>query len=165
MVRSVFLETSLCVQVGGGFQRGTGLETLMRSCYGLNVCVLLKSIDWNLTFNAIIPEGCPTLCNAMDCSLQGSCVHRISQARRLEWVVISSPGDLPDPRDRICISCIEGGFFTLSHQESLQGIQTNLIENAGRSDPAPAQPCLSTDLPGKHSGNRRWARKRKGHFS
>ena len=49
----------------------------------------------------------------MDCSPQGSCVHRISQARRLESVAISSSEDLPDPRDRICISCIEGGgFFT-----------------------------------------------------
>ena len=47
MVRSVLLETLLCVQVGGGFQGGTGLVTLvtlMRSCYGLNVSVPLKFI-------------------------------------------------------------------------------------------------------------------------
>ena len=28
---------------------------------------------------------CPTLCDPMDCSLPGSSVHRIFQARVLEW--------------------------------------------------------------------------------
>ena len=32
---------------------------------------------------------CTTLCNPMDCSLPGSSVHGISQARLLEWVAIS----------------------------------------------------------------------------
>ena len=33
----------------------------------------------------------------MDCSLQGSSIHGILQARMLEWVAFPSPGDLPDP--------------------------------------------------------------------
>jgi len=33
----------------------------------------------------------------MDCSLPGSFVHGIFQARILEWVAFPSPGDLPDP--------------------------------------------------------------------
>ena len=33
----------------------------------------------------------------MDCVPPDSFVHGILQARKLEWVVISSPGDLPDP--------------------------------------------------------------------
>ena len=33
----------------------------------------------------------------MDCSLPGSSVHGILQARILEWVAIPSPGDLPNP--------------------------------------------------------------------
>ena len=35
----------------------------------------------------------------IDCSLPGSCVHGIFQARILEWVAIhfSSPEDLPEP--------------------------------------------------------------------
>ena len=33
---------------------------------------------------------CLTLCNPMDCSLPGSSVHGILQARILEWVAISS---------------------------------------------------------------------------
>ena len=38
-----------------------------------------------------------TLCDSMDYSPPGSSVHGILQARILEWVAISSSGDLPDP--------------------------------------------------------------------
>ena len=34
-------------------------------------------------------QSCPTLCNPMDSSPPGSPVHRILQARILEWVAIS----------------------------------------------------------------------------
>ena len=41
---------------------------------------------------------CPTLCDPMDCSLPGSSVHGIFQARILEWVALfPSPGDLSNP--------------------------------------------------------------------
>ena len=33
-------------------------------------------------------QSCPTLCDPMDCSPPGSSVHRILQARMLEWVAI-----------------------------------------------------------------------------
>ena len=36
-----------------------------------------------------VAQSCPTLCDPMDCSLPGSSVHRIFQARVLEWVAIS----------------------------------------------------------------------------
>ena len=42
-------------------------------------------------------QSCPTLCDAMDCSLPGYCAHGTLQARILEWVAVPSPGDLPDP--------------------------------------------------------------------
>ena len=51
------------------------------------------------------------LCDPMDCSLPGSSVHRIFQARILEWVAISSSRGSSWPRDRTCISCIAGKFF------------------------------------------------------
>ena len=35
-------------------------------------------------------QSCPSLFNTMDCSLSGSSVHGILQARILEWVAISS---------------------------------------------------------------------------
>ena len=37
----------------------------------------------------LVAQSCPTLCNPMDCSLPGSFVHGILQARILEWVAIS----------------------------------------------------------------------------
>ena len=36
-----------------------------------------------------VTQLCTTLCNPMDCSLPGSSVHGIFQARILEWVGIS----------------------------------------------------------------------------
>ena len=51
-------------------------------------------------------QSCPTLCNSMDCSLPGSSVHGILQARILEWVAISSSRESFWPRDRTCVSCI-----------------------------------------------------------
>ena len=37
----------------------------------------------------LVAQSCPTLCNSMDCSLPGSSVHGILQARIPEWVAIS----------------------------------------------------------------------------
>ena len=40
----------------------------------------------------LVAQSCPTLCDPMDCSLLGSFVHGILQARLLEWVSFSSTG-------------------------------------------------------------------------
>ena len=42
-----------------------------------------------------VAQPCLTLCDPMDCSLPGSSIHGIFEARTLESVVNSSPGDLP----------------------------------------------------------------------
>ena len=39
----------------------------------------------------------PTLCDSMDCSLPGSSVHGVFQARILEGLPCSPPGDLSSP--------------------------------------------------------------------
>ena len=58
-----------------------------------------------------VAQSCPTLCDPTDCSLQGSSIHGVFQARVLEWVAIStSRGSFP-PRDRTRVSCIVG--FTI----------------------------------------------------
>ena len=49
----------------------------------------------------------------MDCSLPGSSVHGISQARVLEWVAISFSRGSPQPRDQTQVSRITGRCFTL----------------------------------------------------
>ena len=61
-------------------------------------------------------------CNPIDGSPPGSSAHRISQARILEWVAISSSRGSSQPRDRTCnsrVSCIGRQIFLpLSHQGS-----------------------------------------------
>ena len=55
------------------------------------------------------------LCDLMNCSLPGSCVHGILQTRILEWVAISSSRGSSWPRDRTrvsYVSCIAGRLFT-----------------------------------------------------
>ena len=44
-----------------------------------------------------VAQSCPTLCNPVDCSLPGSSLHGILQARILQWLPFPAPGDLPDP--------------------------------------------------------------------
>ena len=53
-----------------------------------------------------VAQSCPTLCDPMDCSLPGSSVHGISQARVLEWIAISSSRGSSQPRDRTQVSRI-----------------------------------------------------------
>ena len=51
----------------------------------------------------------------MDCSLPGSSVHGILQARILEQVVFYPPGDLPDPGIKLespLSPALADGFFT-----------------------------------------------------
>ena len=52
------------------------------------------------------------LCDPVDCSLPGSPVHGILQARILEWVTISFSRVSFPPRNWTWISCIAGRFFT-----------------------------------------------------
>ena len=54
----------------------------------------------------LVPQSCPALCNPRDCSLLGSSVHEIVQARRLECVATSSTRGSSWRRDRSCISCM-----------------------------------------------------------
>ena len=58
-------------------------------------------------------QSCPTLCEPMDCSPPVSSVHRILQARILEWVAMPSSRGSSQPRDPTQVSHIAGGFFTI----------------------------------------------------
>ena len=58
-------------------------------------------------------QSCPTLCDPMDCSPPGSSVHGIFQARRLEWVAISSSRGSFQPRDGTCSFCVNRQVLSL----------------------------------------------------
>ena len=60
-----------------------------------------------------VAQSCPTRCDPMDCSLQGSSVHENFQASVLEWVAISFSRGSSWPRDQTQISCIAGRHFTV----------------------------------------------------
>ena len=60
-----------------------------------------------------VAQSCLTLCDPMDCSLPGSSVHGILQARVLEWVAISFSRGSSQPRDRTQVSRIGGRCFNL----------------------------------------------------
>ena len=60
-----------------------------------------------------VAQSCLTLCDPVDCSLTGSSIQRILQARILEWVAISFSRGSSWPRDQTQVSCIAGRRFTL----------------------------------------------------
>ena len=45
----------------------------------------------------LVVQLCLTFCELMDCSLAGSCVHGILQAKYCSGLPFPFPGDLPDP--------------------------------------------------------------------
>ena len=59
----------------------------------------------------LVAQSFPTLCYPMDYSPPGFSVHRILQARILEWIAIPFSRGSSLPRDRILVSCIAGRFF------------------------------------------------------
>ena len=55
--------------------------------------------------------------DSTDCSLPGTSVHGILQARILKWVAMPSPADLSDPGTKTTSqmsSALAGGFFNTS---------------------------------------------------
>ena len=60
-----------------------------------------------------VTQLCLTLCNPIDCSLPGSSVHGIFQARVLEWLVFSFSRGSAQPRSQTRVSCIAGRCFTV----------------------------------------------------
>ena len=72
----------------------------------------------NLKVELLVSQSCPTLCNPKDCSPPGSSVHRILQARILEWgashslfqgIFLTQGSNLHLPHCRLILYC-------LSHQ-------------------------------------------------
>ena len=77
----------------------------------------VPSLLWCLTDTSAVcvsvAQSCLTLRDPKDCSLPGSSVHGILQARILEWVAMPSSRGSSRPRDRTQVSCTAGKFFTI----------------------------------------------------
>ena len=67
-------------------------------------------------------QSCPSLCDALDWSPQGSSVHGILQVRILEWLPCPSSGDFPHPGIKpvsLMSPALAGSSFTTKfHMES-----------------------------------------------
>ena len=73
----------LCLWDSPGKTTGVG-------CHFLLQCTKVKS-------ESEVAQSCPTLSNPMDCSLPGSSIHGVSQARVLEWGAIAFSARPPCP--------------------------------------------------------------------
>ena len=74
-----------------------------------------------------IAQSCQTHCNPINCSLPGSSVDGILQARILEWVSMPSSRGSSQPRDWTQVSRLAGGFFAI---------------RAPRETPSSSQSCI-----------------------
>ena len=84
-----------------------GLQVKENMCFYLGITFSF----WQCRMSWI--QSCPTLCDPVDCSLPGSSIHGILQARVLEWVAISFSRGSFRPRDRTQFSLIEGRCLNL----------------------------------------------------
>ena len=83
---------------------------------------------WKKVF---IAQSCLTLCESVPCSLSGSSVRGILQARMLEWVVLSFSRGSSTPRDQTRVSAspaLAGMFFTTRATWEAGGLKCILRE-------------------------------------
>ena len=71
----------------------------------------VKAAQMSVQYISSVAQSCSTLCDPMDCSLPGSSVHGILQARVLEWVAISFSRGSSQPRDQTQVSHTAGRRF------------------------------------------------------
>ena len=69
--------------------------------------------DFFFFFECEVSQSCLTLWDPVDCSLPGSSICGVFQARVLEWVAISFSRGSSRPRDWTWVSCIVGRCFTI----------------------------------------------------
>ena len=98
------------------------LSHLGRPSQQLHTTIYIK-----LESESEVTQSCPTLCDFMDCSLSGSSLHGILQARVLEWVAISFSRGSSRPRDRTWVSCIPGRCFKFKNNLKLSSSSSSLI--------------------------------------
>ena len=100
---------------------GQDLEPITSSCHWIDVSVNL----WKL------------LCHVWFFDPMDYIVHRILQARILEWVALPFSRRSSQPRDQTQVSCIVGKFFTSWATREAQGLlRTSLVAHMVKNLPA-----------------------------
>ena len=90
-----------------------------------------------------VAQSCPTLSDPMDCSLPGSSVHGIFQARVLEWGAIAYP---PPSKDELRIKqeATEASAMAGKQQSSLPPISAFLTACGPRLSQMPQRTFMPT---------------------
>ena len=91
--------------------------------------ILLFSLSWRFwkwKWKSLSCVWYLTLCNPMDCSLPGSSVHEILQARILEWVAIPFSRESSQSRKWTQVSYIAGRLFPIWTIREDCGMNINL---------------------------------------
>ena len=87
--------------------------SLVSSIFPYTDKCLVTDVKNKFMVESEIAQSCPTLCHPMACSLPGSSIHGIFQARILEWVAISFSRRSSQPMDWTRVSRIVGRCFTI----------------------------------------------------
>ena len=91
-------------------------------CHFLLQCMKVKS-------EREVAQSCPTLSNPMDCSLPGSSIHGIFQARVLEWGAIAFSDDKPrQPIKKQRHHFADKGLYSQSYRLSSSHVQTKKLD-------------------------------------
>ena len=94
-----------------------------------------------------VAQSCPTLCDPMDCSLPGSSVHGIFQARVLEWVAISFSRTAT--QTFVSVSTCTWASLVAQRVKRLPEMRETWVQSLGQEDP------LEKDK-ATHSGTLAW---------
>ena len=125
---------SLLIQLQSGCWEAKGKLVKGQVCVCARVCVCVCA---RMCVRWFVPHCLWFFCDPVDCSLPGSSVHRISQARILEWVAISASSGSSQPRDWTHISC--AGRRVLHHWAICSGIKGQHLEGTEQEDSYKAQ--------------------------
>ena len=95
-----------------------------------------------------VAQSCPTLRDPMDCSLSGSSVHEIFQARVLEWVAIAfskitaASAKLVEVLSNLALSSVQFRYSVVS-----DSLQPHELQHAGPPCPSPTSTVHSDSHP------------------
>ena len=92
-------------------------------CLFLLQCMQVKS-------ESEVAQSCPTLSDPMDCSLPGSSIHGIFQARVLEWVAIAFSSSYKVIKTKISIKESYHGFHMSSLTFNMRETHTGLLDES-----------------------------------
>ena len=91
----------------------SGLHILFFWFIFLHWICSISYLQYSLSYEEKVVQACLTLWDPTNCSLPGSSVYGILQARMLEWVAIPFSRGFSWPRNWTWVSCIAGNFFTI----------------------------------------------------